>query len=355
MKKRPAALALFTLAALLGGCANQPEQKTAPAQTAVPAAPLQDTAPVIVSTGYLARPDVQRYINQKVADGRFKRTELEAFFANVAPKPRVIEIMNRPGTSRPWYEFAKNNAGGNRIAGGQKYCADHVDSLQAVSQRYGVAPEVIVAIVGIETNYGSNTGSFRVADVLTTLAFDYPRRADYFQKELDEFLQLAHEERQDFFTFKGSYAGAMGMPQFMPSSYRRYAVDFNGDGHRNIWSDAGDAHASVAHYLQMHGWKRNEPISLTVQISPNPQLQAIIDGKTEMKYSVGDYKRMGVVIADQKNVPDTEKAQLFQLETAPGQYEYRLGLPNFYAIWQYNNSRLYVSAVEAIANGVCYR
>ena len=222
--------------------------------------------------------------------------------------------------------------------------------IDAVSQRYGVPSELIVAIVGIETNYGSNMGSFRLGDSLTTLAFSYPRRAEFFQKELDQFLQLAHEEKQDMFTFKGSYAGAMGMPQFMPSSYRQWAVDWDGDGHRDIWNNVGDVAASVANYMKQHGWQTGAPMAVPVQLNITPELQALLDAKTELNHTVGDFRRLGVQVPG--HVADREKALLYQLEIAPGQYQYWLGLNNFYTVWQYNHSRMYVSAVREIANGL---
>ena len=182
------------------------------------------------------------------------------------------------------------------------------------------------------------------------MAFSYPRRAEFFQKELDQFLQLAHEEKQDMFTFKGSYAGAMGMPQFMPSSYRQWAVDWDGDGHRDIWNNVGDVAASVANYMKQHGWQTGAPMAVPVQLNITPELQALLDAKTELNHTVGDFRRLGVQVPG--HVADREKALLYQLEIAPGQYQYWLGLNNFYTVWQYNHSRMYVSAVREIANGL---
>lgn len=301
-------------------------------------------------TGLLARPDVQRFIDERVRRGGFSRTELEVFFGSVAHKQNIIGIMDRPGTSRPWYQFRESNASGSRIQNGDRFWQQNVAVIDAVSQRYGVPAELIVAIIGIETNYGTNTGSFRLADSLSTLAFSYPRRAEFFQRELDEFLQLAHEEKQDMLIFKGSYAGAMGMPQFMPSSYRKWAVDWDGDGHRDIWNNVGDAAASVANYMKQHGWQSGQAMAVPVSLNINPQLQAIMDAKTELKHTVGDFRRMGVSVPT--NVTDREKAVLYQLEISPGQYQYWLGLNNFYTVWLYNHSRMYVSAVREIANGL---
>ena len=219
-----------------------------------------------------------------------------------------------------------------------------------MARKYGVPAELIVAIIGIETNYGKNTGSFRVADALSTLGFDYPRRAEFFQNELIELLLMAKEEKENVFDFKGSYAGAMGMPQFMPSSYRKWAVDYDGDGHRDIWNNIGDVAASVANYMKQHGWKTGGKMIVPVNLTITPDLKAIIDEKTALNRTVADFKAMGVI--PQKAVADNEKAVLFSLETSPGVFEYYLGLNNFYTVWQYNNSRMYVTAVRDIANAI---
>ncbi len=338
----------------LAGCAadNQAPNVTKPESNS----PIKKIEHVVVipegATGLLARLDVQRFIHEQVATGEFSRAELEAFFGNVQHKQGIINAMDKPGTSRPWYEFKKNNVGGSRISGGNKFWAQNVATLEAVQNRYGVPAEVITAIIGIETHYGSNMGSFRLGDSLTTLAFNYPRRAEFFQGELREFLKIAHEEKRDLLSFKGSYAGAMGMPQFMPSSYRKWAVDFDGNGQRDIWNSVPDAAASVANYLKQHGWQTDKPIMVPAKVTMSSELQALIDGKTELKYTVKQLRAMGVEPVTAMN--DHDKAFLFSLEVAPGEYEYYLGTSNFYSIWKYNNSRQYVSAVKAIADGVRY-
>lgn len=298
----------------------------------------------------VSRSDVQRFINQELKLGYYTQPQLDNFFKNVQFKPSIIKGMDRPGTSLPWYTFAQNNANSLRIKNGKSFWKNNAAVLKAVSKRYGVAPELLVAIIGIETNYGHTTGSFRVADVLTTLGYHYPRRAAYFQRELVEFLQLAYEEKRDPFSFKGSFAGAMGMPQFMPSSYRQYAVDWDGDGQRDIWNNIGDTLASVANYMKQHGWKTDQPIAVSVSLQITPQIQQIIDQPTEMKYSAGQLRQLGIVIP--AHINDQEKGILYQLERMPGKYEYWFGLNNFYTIWQYNHSRHYVAAVRQIANSI---
>ncbi len=346
----------LVLSLLLAGCAT--EKKTVDEEVILdvkPADMIIENQVIIIpegATGLLARLDVQKFIQEQVSTGEFSRPELEVFFANVQYKQSIIDAMNRPGTSRPWYEFKKNNVGGSRISGGSQFWKKNVATLEAVEGHYGVPAEVIVAIVGIETNYGGYMGNFRLGDSLTTLAFNYPRRAEFFQQELREFLKIAHEEKRDLLSFKGSFAGAMGMPQFMPSSYRKWAVDFDGNGQRDIWNSVPDVAASVANYLKQHGWKTGGKIMVPVNVNLSTELQTLIDGKTELKYSVKQLKKMGVEPLEA--VDDNEKAFLFSLEVAPGEYEYYLGLNNFYSIWKYNNSRMYVSAVKSIADGIRY-
>ncbi|MDO4248034.1 MAG: lytic murein transglycosylase B [Neisseria sp.] len=310
----------------------------------------RSAADSVATTGFNANPNVQAFIDYQVKHNGFSKEELRSFFDNVAYKGNIINIMDKPGTSNPWYKFREGNAGAAKIAGGQRFYQQNRQVIDQVARQYGVPAEIIVAIIGIETNYGRNTGSFRVADALATLAFEYPRRSEFFQKELNDLLLMSREEREDIFDFTGSYAGAMGMPQFMPSSYRKWAVDFDGDGHRDIWGSVPDVAASVANYMKAHGWQSGGKVVVPVSLSITPELQAVIDEKTALKYSVGQLRKMGVTPLEP--VADHERAILYRLETMPGTYEYFIGLNNFYAIWQYNHSRMYVTAVRDIANGV---
>lgn len=345
--------ALSVLAALtLLSCSTPPDHKV----KETPVAPVgkrptfNQTADSVAISGFNGNANVQRFIAHEAASGKFTESELQSFFDGVVYKGNIINIMNRPGTSRPWYEFRTGNSGASKINNGKRFYAQHKTTIDAVARSYGVPAELIVAIIGIETNYGNNMGSFRLADSLSTLAFDYPRRAEFFQKELNEFLLMAKEEKRDVFGFKGSYAGAMGMPQFMPSSFRKYAVDYDGDGLRDIWNNVGDVAASVANYMKAHGWQTNGKMVVPVTLTITQELQNIIDEKTALTRTVGELKRLGVM--PQEVVDDNEKAVLYRLETAPGVYEYYIGLNNFYAVWQYNHSRMYVTAVRDIANGV---
>lgn len=324
--------------------------RPAPAAPAKPPAFDPNAAPVS-QTGFPQNTNVQQFIRHQASHGRYSEAELQQFFERAQYKGNIISIMNRPGTSRPWHEFRRGNAGSGKINGGRRFYQQNRQVIDQVAREYGVPAEIIVAIIGIETNYGSNMGSFRLADSLPTLGFDYPRRAEFFQKELGEFLLMAKEEGRDPFSFMGSYAGAMGMPQFMPSSYRKWAVDYDRDGQRNIWGSVPDVAASVANYMKAHGWQTGGRVMVPVSLAETtPQLLALIEEKTALNYTVGQLRQMGVVPLEA--VADHEKAVLFRLEVAPERFEYYIGLNNFYSIWQYNHSRLYVSAVRDIANGI---
>lgn len=223
-------------------------------------------------------------------------------------------------------------------------------TINTAANRYGVPAELIVAILGIETNYGKNAGNVRTADSLATLAFDYPRRGALFQKELGEFLKMAQEENRDPFSFSGSFAGAMGMPQFMPSSFRQYAVDADGDGKRNIWSSKTDVAASVGNYMKQHGWQTGKPMIVPAAVQETAQIIKLTEENTALNYTVGQLRQMGV--QPLQPVADNERALLYRLEVAPNQYDYFIGLNNFYTVWNYNHSRMYVTAVRDIANGL---
>lgn len=218
-------------------------------------------------------------------------------------------------------------------------------ALEKAEAEYGVPPQFIVAIIGVETFYGGNTGSWRVMDALSTLAFDYPPRAPFFRKELREFLLLTREEQVDPISLKGSYAGAMGLPQFMPSSFRAYAVDFDGDGHINIWSNPTDAIGSVASYFKRHGWQAGGQVASRVEASGARVDEGLTQGLDPVK-SVAELRALGWKSQDKlaEDLPVTA----FRLEGAQGD-EYWFGLPNFYTITRYNRSVMYAMAVNQLA------
>ena len=299
---------------------------------------------------FLARPDVQRYIDEQVAGGALTRPELEAVFANVELRPNIIGVMDKPSTARPWHQFRGNFYNERLINEGVAFWRANEEALNRAEKTYQVAPEMIVAIIGIETRYGGNTGSFRLPDALSTLAFDYPRRAAFFRGELTEMFLLARAENINALTLKGSYAGAMGLPQFMPSSFRKWAVDFDGDGHRDIWGNRVDAIGSVGNYFREHGWLGGDDVVIPAQIQPGDTLDKLLADKFNLHYSVAELKAMGV--QPLAPVRDDAKAVLFGLEVAPGEMRYWLGLNNFYTITRYNKSTMYAMVGHELAQEI---
>ncbi len=301
----------------------------------------------------LARPETRAFIDRVVKERGLDRAAVTESLRQVVFKPNILSILDRPSTSRPWYQFRPAHVNARLADDGAKFWLRYAAQLEAAEQRFGVDPEVIVAILGIETGYGRNMGSFRVADALATVAFDYPRRAEYFQGELAEFLQLAAEEKGDPLSYKGSYAGAMGMPQFMPSSFRKWAVDFDGNGKRDIWNSQADAIGSVANYLKLHGWQHGADIYWPANTPPQDAAARLGADKFNLHYTVAELQNMGVTPQGGLN-PDA-LAVLYPLETAPGVTEYWLGLQNFYTITRYNKSTLYATAVAQLSGEIKQR
>ena len=330
--------ALFAL--MLAACSSTPQKPLADLisqKTAVPPAPafFNQPAPSVAQTGYAANPNVQAFIRYQTQNG-LDAQYLADFFARAGYRANIIGIMNRPATTRPWYVFQKNNAGAQKIGAGRTFYQQNRAALDNAAARYGVPAPLIAAIIGIETDYGKNMGSIPVADALATLG---------------EFLQLAQQQGLDPLSYKGSFAGAMGMVQFMPSSFRKWAADGDGDGRIDIWNNVSDAAASAANYMKQHGWQTGRPMLVEAAVEPNPQTDALADAKTVLNHTVGDLRRMGVQPLS-GSLSDSEPALLYRLETAPGQYRYYIGLQNFHTVWQYNHSKMYVTAVRDIANGI---
>lgn len=294
----------------------------------------------------LDRPEVMSFIERMVEQHQFDRQGLYDLFNEAVFKPTILNVLDKPATSRPWYQFQTNFLTDAKVRDGVAYWRQHQVWLDKARQMFGVPPEIIVAILGVETNFGRNAGSFRAWDALTTIAFDYPRRAEYFQQELEQFLLLAREENKPPLTLKSSYAGALGSPQFMPSSYRKYAIDLDGDGRRDIWGHPADAVGSVAAYFNQYGWKADGMVAVRAQVSGN-QVEQLLADKFNLHYTIDELATMGIKPVNA--LPGNEPAVVFMLETDPGVTEYWLGLTNFYAITRYNRSVNYAMAVNLLA------
>ena len=278
----------------------------------------------------------------------YPREELEQVLAEAEVLPAVVEAISRPAEAKPWYDYRRIFLTPERIEGGVAFWRENRASLEKASGLYGVPPEVIIAIIGVETRYGRNTGSYRVVDSLGTLAFGYPKRAEFFRRELESFLVLTREEDISPLSPKGSYAGAMGIPQFMPSSYRRYAVDLDGDGRRDLWRDPDDAIGSVANYLRAHGWERGAAVALPATVTSADASQLV---KAGLKPSLTPARLLSEGVRVTGDLPASSLGALIQLETREG-YEYWVGLQNFYAISRYNHSPLYAMAVYQLAREI---
>lgn len=310
-----------------------------------------------VLAAYSQREDVQNFIEEMVTQHGFDKNHLLGLMRNVKQQKTAIEAIARPAESKPWKDYRPIFITKKRIHNGVKFWREHKDELARAEKHYGVPAEIIVAIIGVETFYGKRAGNYPVLDALTTLGFDYPlenttreRQASrelFFRKELKEYLIMSREENVDPRSLKGSYAGAMGMPQFISSSFRAYAVDFDGDGKRDLWDSTADAIGSVANYFKRHGWVKGKPVISRAQVSNSAR--KLGNKKMKPHTPVKDFKKKGAVPV--QPFADNEMATLLALDGSRGQ-EFWLGLHNFYVITRYNHSPLYAMAVYQLGQAV---
>ena len=260
--------------------------------------------------------------------------------SQAAFQQKIIDAITRPSEAKPWYQYRKIFITRSRIAAGVKFCLEHEETLKQAAARYGVPPEIVCAIIGVETFYGKNMGTWRVLDALYTLGFNYPKRAAYFSKEFANFVALCLRERWDLREIRGSYAGAMGMGQFMPSSYLDYAVDFDGNGSENLFSSAEDAIGSVANYFKGHGWVKGHGICYGVHLH-GANAQTLMDKGWDL--TAGELYKAGATTKAQ--LPAEEKLRLYCYDLEDGNKSCLAALQNFKAITRYNTSPLYARAV----------
>jgi membrane-bound lytic murein transglycosylase B len=299
--------------------------------------------------GYAERDEVQQFIRELAARHGFAEQDLRHLFSRVRRAEPVLEsIKPQPPKARSWEEYRGNFVNDKRIAAGVEFWTKHRRALQRAESRYGVPPEYVVAIVGVETYYGRNSGRWRVIDALTTLAFDYPPRASFFRSELEQYLLLAREQGKDAFSMRGSYAGAIGIPQFMPSSTRRYAVDFDGNGTIDLRRSAADAIGSVANFLKEHGWQPGAEVLLEARVGGDAW-RALADGSVDPRHAQSDLRAAGVEF---EGMPEGVRAILVELETPDKPSDYRIGLHNFWVLTRYNRSAFYASAVHDLAQAL---
>lgn len=307
------------------------------------------TRPVADAAAFSDRPEVQEFVAEMASRHGFDVDSLTSLFARISPRPSVTKTMTGQVVKPPsWVRYRGNFVNSWRISHGVSFWSDNAAALARARQIYGVPEEVIIAIIGVETRYGSYPLPYPVLDTLATLAFDYPRRAEFFRAELEQYLLLMREEGRDPLSARGSFAGAMGIPQFMPSSYRTHAVDFDGDGQRNLWNNNTDAIGSVANYLKAYGWESGKPVATRAYLQPDVPSD-LLTGALKPEHSVEQLQAWGVKPAEP--LPAATQAALLAVDTDDGR-EYWLGLNNFYVITRYNRSLFYAMAVYQLSDEI---
>ena len=310
---------------------------------------------------YSQHPEAGAFVDAMVSEHQFDRQQVLTWLSYAKYQQSIVKAMSRPAEkAKPWYEYRKIFVTDTRADRGLEFWQQNKATLEKAEREFGVDPAIVVSIIGVETNYGRNTGSYKVIDALATLAFDYytytekrESRKKFFTIQLEHLMLLAREQNQDPLALKGSYAGAMGWGQFMPNSYRNYAVDYDGDGFADIWTNPTDAIGSVANYFTKHGWQKNQPVATRANIDKTPSNEGLNKMKrptaTIADLVAQGYKPADTFAADSKAFPMSFAAKYGT--------EYWIGLHNFYVIGRYNPRTKYAMAVyqlsELMRNRIC--
>ncbi len=312
----------------------------------------------ILSASCLAQqhPGAEDFAARAASEYNLDQEEIVLLLQDARFKQSIVNAISRPAEGKPWFEYRPIFITDKRIRGGVDFWRENEVLINQASERFGVDPEIIVAIIGVETFYGRITGGYRVLDALTTLSFYYPDtgndRSDFFSRELMQFLLLGREEGLPLRDVTGSYAGAMGLGQFMPSSYREYAVDLDGDGRRDLWSSMSDVIGSVANYLHRHGWEYGQPVTYAAEVSEDADMDLVTRRDFKPKMTAAELAGGG--FAPRAPVDSDMPAAVVRLEEQEGD-SYWITFENFYVITRYNRSPLYAMAVfelsEAIREG----
>ncbi len=342
-------IALLPLFALLVACSSKTESVRQGPQGGFLLAPAGGQG--MLSGDFSGRPQTEEFINMMVKKHNFDRQQLESWLGQARRLDYVLRLMDRqapntpapPGPNGAWLRYRSKFITPSNIQNGVAFWNQYQTELQRARQQYGVPAEIIVGIIGVETRWGRVMGKTRILDALATLSFDYPRRSAYFSSELETFLLMARSERDNPLELRGSFAGAMGYGQFMPSAYKQYAVDFDGNGTINLW-DPVDAIGSVAHYFQQHGWQAGQPIAV-----PASGTAPSLDDGYNTRYSVSQLIKAG--LRAQAALPGDQQVSLLKLDMGQS-YQYWFGLPNFYVITRYNHSTQYAMAVWQLGEAV---
>lgn len=301
-----------------------------------------------IAASYEQRPEAKIYIERLVQDHQFDRQFLVQIFSGAKKQKYAIQAMDSPAERKPWHEYKKMFVTPSHVLQGVDFYHRNAELLKKIEGIYQVPAEIIIAIVGIETRYGANMGSFPVLDTLITLSFDYPRRAEFFRRQLTEMLLLMRDEKLDYRNLKGSYAGAMGIGQFIPSSYRSYAVDFDQDGRRNLWGSLPDALASIANYLHSHGWQKETEIA--TRLNEQAALKTLPFNKQLKPWlTIAELEQTKPAV--QLNVQQPQFS-LFSYLGGKNNTEYWATYYNFYVISRYNRSALYTMAVYQLSQAI---
>jgi membrane-bound lytic murein transglycosylase B len=302
-----------------------------------------------VAADYSQQSEAKIFMDEMVSKHQFAKEDLLKWMRSAEKKQNILDAISRPAEkSKPWRDYRPIFIQPQRVSSGVEFWQQHAQTLDAAEKKYGVEREIIVAIIGVETGFGKNMGSHRVIDALTTLAFDYPPRSPFFRSELVNYLLLTREQQKDPLAFKGSYAGAMGYGQFMPSSYRNWAVDFDGDGFKDIWNNPVDAIGSVANYFKAHGWKHKNAVVIPAEFTGD-KTKLVFNEIQPVKTPYKEWKKRGLK-AKQKTAY-TLPLLAIEFDGAAG-LEYWLGLHNFYVITRYNRSPMYAMAVYQLSQEI---
>lgn len=301
---------------------------------------------VVPAQDYQGYEELQAVAAQLEHDGIYAPGELQALFADVHRQPQVLTAIAKPAESKEWKDYRPLFLTPERLQAGLAFWREHADTLAKAEAEFGVPAEMILGILGVETKYGVNKGRIRVVDALATLAFDYPPRGPFFRKELREFLLLAKEQGLDPLTTYGSYAGAMGYSQFIPSSWRNLAIDYDGDGKRDLINSPVDAIGSIANYFQKNGWQPSEPVTIKARIT-NQDYDNAVTEELKVTKTIGELAQKGLESADSP-LPPALSASAIRLYGAKGN-EFWLTFNNFYVITRYNRSKLYAMAAWQLA------
>nr|WP_236995577.1 lytic murein transglycosylase B [Halomonas huangheensis] len=292
-----------------------------------------------------------RAMVDRVASEGVSREWLNDAISHAQFKSSVLDAMSGAAEyNMTWERYRRIFLDEERIDQGAAFIQTHLETFERAEREFGVAPEIIAAILGVETRYGRITGDHRVLDSLSTLAFHHPRRGDFFLGELEAFLQIAYEQEVDPTELKGSYAGAMGYPQFIPTSYQAYAVDFDGDGHRDLWTNPDDVIGSVANYFAEHRWQRDGRIYWDAEGPGSPPSSIAFNRADRPDVSVGELAAVGIV--PEESLPADQQVVPLALDMGDGVTQYRMGGENFYVITRYNHSYLYAMAVTELAEAI---